>query len=68
MTVGSRGQVLQASSGSEMYHWQARDTPEVAQITGRHLKAEHERGSADQQVAEGDHHAPALLFTVNLAS
>jgi hypothetical protein len=50
----------------KLHHREARDTLEVARIAGEHLEAERQRCGSDQQVAEGNHHAPALLLTIQL--
>jgi hypothetical protein len=40
---------------------------EVTGIRGQHPIAEGERGGPDQQVPERNHHAPALLLSIDFA-
>jgi hypothetical protein len=43
------------------------DATEVAEIAGQHLVAERKRRCSDQQVPERNHHASALLLSVDFA-
>jgi hypothetical protein len=61
VTFGTRRQAL------ELDDRKTGDATEVAEIAGQHLVAERKRRCSDQQIPERNHHAPALLLSVDFA-
>jgi hypothetical protein len=61
VTFGTLRQAL------ELYDRKTGDATEVAEIAGQHLVAERKRRCSDQQVPERNHHASALLLSVDFA-